>query len=226
MSRRDETQARIARIKEQSLLTIIEGITGETLYLSSKVSCLLPDHDDRSPSFHIKPEFWKCFGCQAGGDAIAFARQFYGVGFMKAIRLIEQLLGLTSLEDQTEEVELLARAKRRKKKRMDPRLWDRTVDVVEDEFLRIVRPFLRCRDPLVFGLSESWSLYIFDELDASRRSPPSTDRGRRETLRDLRGFTVAHARGITREVLRVTGKDRLDCALQATPAKKFGRQTQ
>jgi CHC2-type zinc finger protein len=39
-------------------------------------SCVLPDHEDRSPSFTVNPEknvFW-CHGCLRGGDVIELAR--------------------------------------------------------------------------------------------------------------------------------------------------------
>ena len=45
------------------------------------VSCLLPDHEDRTPSFYLDPEkdLWFCHGCLRGGDAIELARFAWGI---------------------------------------------------------------------------------------------------------------------------------------------------
>ncbi len=33
--------------------------------------CPLPDHDDKTPSFHVYPDGrWHCYGCERGGDVI------------------------------------------------------------------------------------------------------------------------------------------------------------
>jgi DNA primase len=38
--------------------------------------CVLPDHEDRSPSFTVNPEknVWFCHGCLRGGDVVELAR--------------------------------------------------------------------------------------------------------------------------------------------------------
>jgi hypothetical protein len=43
-------------------------------------NCLLPNHDDRSPSFVVYPETnsWYCFSCLHGGDAVELARLVWG----------------------------------------------------------------------------------------------------------------------------------------------------
>src|SRR5215208_1850996 len=43
-------------------------------------NCLLPNHEDRSPSFVVYPETnsWYCFACLRGGDAVALARLAWG----------------------------------------------------------------------------------------------------------------------------------------------------
>jgi hypothetical protein len=43
-------------------------------------NCLLPNHEDRSPSFVVYPETnsWYCFSCLAGGDVVELARLAWG----------------------------------------------------------------------------------------------------------------------------------------------------
>jgi DNA primase len=43
-------------------------------------NCLLPNHEDRSPSFVVYPETnsWYCFGCLHGGDVVELARLAWG----------------------------------------------------------------------------------------------------------------------------------------------------
>ena len=43
-------------------------------------NCLLPDHEDRVPSFTVNPEknVWWCHGCLRGGDVVELARYVWG----------------------------------------------------------------------------------------------------------------------------------------------------
>lgn len=42
--------------------------------------CVLPDHEDRTPSFTVNPEknVWFCHGCLRGGDVVELARFAWG----------------------------------------------------------------------------------------------------------------------------------------------------
>jgi hypothetical protein len=43
-------------------------------------NCILPDHEDKTPSFTINPEknVWFCHGCVRGGDVVELARLSWG----------------------------------------------------------------------------------------------------------------------------------------------------
>ena len=45
-----------------------------------ETNCVLPDHEDRSPSFTVNPEknVWYCHGCLRGGDVVDLARFAWG----------------------------------------------------------------------------------------------------------------------------------------------------
>ncbi|MGE3583121.1 MAG: CHC2 zinc finger domain-containing protein [Hyphomonadaceae bacterium] len=52
---------------------------------------LCPFHEDREPSLSVTPEkgLWRCFGCDAGGDAIAWVMKREGVSFRHAVELLK-----------------------------------------------------------------------------------------------------------------------------------------
>ncbi len=57
---------------------------------------LCPFHGEKTPSFHVHPEdgFFKCFGCGAGGDVIAFAMKLENMPFADAARMLASKAGI------------------------------------------------------------------------------------------------------------------------------------
>ncbi|MBF0686936.1 MAG: DNA primase [Cellulomonas sp.] len=57
---------------------------------------LCPFHDERSPSFHVRPQVgrYHCFGCGEGGDVIAFVQQVDGLGFTDAVEYLASRAGM------------------------------------------------------------------------------------------------------------------------------------
>ena len=55
-----------------------------------------PFHEEKSASFYVTPELkrFKCFGCQAGGDAIAFVQRYLGKSFVDAVRDLAREAGV------------------------------------------------------------------------------------------------------------------------------------
>src|ERR687891_226936 len=55
-----------------------------------------PFHQEKSASFHVTPEMrrFKCFGCQAGGDAIAFVQRYLGKSFVDAVKDLAREAGV------------------------------------------------------------------------------------------------------------------------------------
>ena len=51
-----------------------------------------PFHEDRTPSLSVKAaeNYWHCFSCDRGGDAIAFVKEHLGVDFQQAVEEIAE----------------------------------------------------------------------------------------------------------------------------------------
>ena len=63
---------------------------------SARSKGLCPFHDERSPSFHVRPQVgrYHCFGCGEGGDVIAFVQQVDGLGFTEAVEYLASRVGI------------------------------------------------------------------------------------------------------------------------------------
>lgn len=52
---------------------------------------LCPFHQESRPSFSVKNNLYKCFGCGKGGDTINFVMELYGFCFSEAVRWITKV---------------------------------------------------------------------------------------------------------------------------------------
>ncbi|MGD9622518.1 MAG: DNA primase [Mycolicibacterium sp.] len=88
----------IAAIREQ---VNIEDLVGEYVQLrragADSLKGLCPFHDEKSPSFHVRPNHghFHCFGCGEGGDAYAFLQKIEHVNFVEAVELLADRVGYT-----------------------------------------------------------------------------------------------------------------------------------
>jgi len=92
----------IARINE---LTEIEEVVSDYVTLKRKGQNLwanCPFHEEKTPSFSVAPSkgIYKCFGCGKAGDAISFIREYEGLGYIEAIKLLANKYGVEIEEDQ------------------------------------------------------------------------------------------------------------------------------
>ncbi|MCV7433176.1 DNA primase [Mycolicibacterium bacteremicum] len=88
----------IAAIRER---VRIEDIVGDYVQLRragvDSLKGLCPFHDEKSPSFHVRPNHghFHCFGCGEGGDVYAFLQKIEHVSFVEAVELLADKVGYT-----------------------------------------------------------------------------------------------------------------------------------
>ena len=92
-------------IKNQDLEEVrnrarIEDIVGEHVSLrgagTGSLKGLCPFHDERTPSFHVRPGpgLWHCFGCGEGGDTISFVQKLNHLSFVEAVQYLADRYGV------------------------------------------------------------------------------------------------------------------------------------
>jgi DNA primase len=64
---------------------------------------LCPFHDEKSPSFHVTPSrgYFHCFGCQEGGDVIAFVMKIDHLSFTETIERLASRIGYQLTYEQS-----------------------------------------------------------------------------------------------------------------------------
>ena len=86
-------------IDEVRTRTNIADIVGDYVSLKSagggSFKGLCPFHEERSPSFHVRPQvgFYHCFGCGEGGDVFTFLQKLDHVTFSEAVERLAGRLG-------------------------------------------------------------------------------------------------------------------------------------
>lgn len=87
----------VAAVRERAP---IEDIIGAHVTLKpagvGTLKGLCPFHDERSPSFHVRPGVGRfhCFGCGEGGDVITFVMKIDGLAFAEAVEYLAPRAGV------------------------------------------------------------------------------------------------------------------------------------
>ncbi|RNE58549.1 DNA primase [Cryobacterium tepidiphilum] len=87
-------------IEEVKARTNIADVVGSYVSLKSagvgSLKGLCPFHDERSPSFHVRPQvgFYHCFGCGESGDVYSFLQKMDHVSFSEAVERLAAGVGI------------------------------------------------------------------------------------------------------------------------------------
>ncbi len=95
---------RKGRIPDRDITAIrdkvrIEDVVGDYVQLrragADSLKGLCPFHDEKSPSFHVRPNHghFHCFGCGEGGDVYAFIQKIEHVSFVEAVEVLADRIG-------------------------------------------------------------------------------------------------------------------------------------
>jgi len=98
--------SRKGRIPDRDIAAIrervrIEDIVGDYVQLrragADSMKGLCPFHDEKSPSFHVRPNHghFHCFGCGEGGDVYAFMQKIEHISFVEAVETLADRIGYT-----------------------------------------------------------------------------------------------------------------------------------
>lgn len=88
----------IAAIREK---VRIEDVVGDYVQLrragADSLKGLCPFHDEKSPSFHVRPNHghFHCFGCGEGGDVYAFLQKIEHISFVEAVETLADRISYT-----------------------------------------------------------------------------------------------------------------------------------
>ena len=89
--------AKIDEVRERvDIIALVQRHGVELKKSGRSYKGLCPFHQEKSPSFYVFPDGkrFKCFGCQAGGDAISFVQRLMGKTFVETVSDLAKELGV------------------------------------------------------------------------------------------------------------------------------------
>ena len=101
--RKTYSKAFINQLIEQiNMADFVESEYDLVLYTSGngwvKTNCLMPNHNDSSPSFGINVDsnYYNCFGCNATGNIFSLVQNVEGLSFVEAIQRLSIYAGIST----------------------------------------------------------------------------------------------------------------------------------
>jgi len=88
--------ALLREIRERTNIVTIIGDYVSLRKAGRSYKGLCPFHNERTPSFtvHEDRQFFYCFGCQTGGDAIRFLQELNGYSFFESVKALADRAGI------------------------------------------------------------------------------------------------------------------------------------
>ena len=94
----------VARVRDATDLVALAGDHLALKRVGKNYVGLCPFHAEKTPSFNVNPETgrYKCFGCDASGDAITFVREVEHLDFVDAVERLASRAGITLRYDSNQ----------------------------------------------------------------------------------------------------------------------------
>ena len=102
----------MAQIPKESVEKVLEAtdivdLIGSYIQVKkagSQFKALCPFHSEKSPSFTITPhrQYFHCFGCAKGGNAISFVMEYENLPFVESVKKLASRAGIHILEESTD----------------------------------------------------------------------------------------------------------------------------
>ena len=88
------SQSTIEEVKTRANLLEVVGEVTPVKRMGSRFVALCPFHNEKSPSFYINENSYRCFGCGAFGNVISFIMQIRGLSFPDAVEDVAARYGI------------------------------------------------------------------------------------------------------------------------------------
>ncbi len=93
-------QETIQRVVSESDIVDVVGSYISLKRAGANYRALCPFHTEKTPSFNVNParQIYHCFGCGAGGDVIAFVKEYENLAFAEAVQRLADRAGIRIVE--------------------------------------------------------------------------------------------------------------------------------
>lgn len=95
----------VEQVKTQANILDVVGASVKMRKAGRNYLGLCPFHKEKTPSFNVSVErgIYKCFGCGKSGDSIAFIQETLNVGFIEAVKILADKMGIVIPEEEFED---------------------------------------------------------------------------------------------------------------------------
>ncbi|NMA06530.1 MAG: hypothetical protein GX928_02275 [Ruminococcaceae bacterium] len=109
----------------------------------NKMCC--PFHKEKTPSFHVKGEHWKCFGCGKGGDIFDFTSEYFGISLSEAMKKVDDDFNLNLIKQRRTKKEKRIAAAMRKAREFEKRKHDEELEAYRDNYNEKCNTYRNCQ---------------------------------------------------------------------------------